>query len=256
MRRTASVWIAIGILMSIVPVTRATAQVSPTNMKSGCTSLASGPGLLETSLYVVPAGYNFVLTDLSFSPTGYGVAPVPSAWAVSFWVRNFNFNNDVRWVSGGLWDASGNHNWPVRTNWSTGIVFPAGEALRFGISGGAGNYPASTVCWSGYLVPTATSSVIPTAESPKLAMSAAPNPATRDVELRFDLARSQAVVVGVFSVEGRRIRTLARGTLAAGPHRVSWDGRDDRGTPVADGMYFARLEAEDGARTTRIVRIR
>jgi hypothetical protein len=223
-------------------------------MQSGCLAIAAGSGTLETSLYTVPTGYNFVLTDFSVTPGGYPLPAAPSAWDVSMWIRNFNFNSDVRWVTGSLWDASGNHNWPVRMNWSTGIVFPANESLRFGISGAP--IPASTVCWSGYLVPSTTSSVIPPADTDRLAMRAAPNPATKEVKLSFDLARRQSVVVGVFSVEGKRIRTLRQGTLEAGPHLLSWDGRDDHGKLVADGMYFARLSAEDGSRTTSIVHIR
>jgi len=207
-------------------------------------------------LYGVPAGYNFVLTDFSFSPSGYPIPPAGGTWKVAFWIRNFNLSSDVRWISGALWDAVG-HEWPVHMNWSTGIVFPAGEAVQFGMSGGAGGpYPTSTVCWSGYLVPTSTSSVIPSGETQPLAMRIAPNPSSSDVEFSFDLAKSQAVVLGVFSVEGRRVRTLHRGTLEAGQHQVSWDGRDERGRPVADGMYFARLEAKDGSSTTSVVRVR
>ena len=256
MRSSTAFRLALGILLVIGLAERAQAQVSPANMRSGCTTIAAGTGLLETSLYIVPTGYDFVLTDFSFSPTGYPTPPGAGPWAVSLWIRNFNFNSDVRWVSGAQWDAAGN-NWPVHMNWSTGIVFPANEALRFGISGGAGGpYPTSTECWAGYLVPSATSSVVPPAEASPLAMSAAPNPSTNRVELSFNLARPQAVVLGVFSVAGRRVRTLHRGTMGAGQHRLAWDGLDDRGRPVADGMYFARLEAKDGARTTSLMRMR
>jgi hypothetical protein len=254
MGRDIRVWLALGILVLVGSGTSARAQVSPVDMQSGCVTFAAGGGLLETSLYAVPAGSSFVLTDFSFTPSGYGVPPAAATWSVSMWVRNWNLNNDVRWVTGGLWDASGNHNWPVRANWTTGIVFPSNEILRFGISGAA--YPASTICWSGYLVPNATSSANPTPGTPLLGMRAAPNPATKDVELSFDLAKRQSVVLAVFSVEGRRIRTLQRGTLEAGEHRLAWDGLDDRGKPVADGMYFARLEAAEGSRTTSIVRMR
>jgi len=237
------------------------AQPTPANMQSGCTSIAAGSGLVETSLYNVPAGYTFVLTDFSYSPTGYAVAPVVPGggnpeWHVSLWIRNWIQNSDVRWVSGALWD-SGHQDWPVHMSWSTVIVFPAGEALRFGISGGAGGaIPASTACWSGYLVSTATGSIVPGDNGASLAFGVTPNPGADKVVLRFDLAKRQSVVVGVFTVEGRRIRTLQRGTLAEGSHQLSWDGRDEAGRPVADGIYFARLETQQGSRTTTIARVR
>ena len=254
MSRDIRTWLALGMLVLVGTGTSARAQVSPANMQSGCVNFAAGVGTLETSLYVVPPGSSFVLTDFSFTPSGYPTAPAPATWAVSMWVRNWNLNNDVRWVTGGLWDANGNHNWPVHANWTTGIVFPSNEVLRFGIGGAA--YPASTICWSGYLVPNATSSVNPTLEAPPLGMRAAPNPSNKSVELSFDLAKRQSVVLAVFSVEGRRVRTLQRGTLEAGPHQVAWDGLDDRGRPVSDGMYFARLQAREGSRTTSILHVR
>lgn len=247
--------LTMGMLLVISLAGSAQAQVNPANMRSGCTNIVAGTGLLETSLFNVPTGYDFVLTDFSFSPTGYPTPPAAGPWAVSLWIRNFNVNSDVRWVTGALWDNA-QHEWPVRMNWSTGIVFPANEALRFGISGGAGApYPTSTACWSGYLVSTATSSVVPPVEISPPEMSVVPNPSTNGVELNFELAKPQAVVLGVFSVEGRRIRTIHRGTLQAGQSHFSWDGRDDRGRPVADGLYFARLDAKDGSRTTSIVRM-
>ncbi len=113
-----------------------------------------------------------------------------------------------------------------------------------------------TVCWSGYLVANSTTSVIPGSAPAGPALSAAPNATAADVTLRFSLTRGGRVTLGVFSVEGRRVRTLHKGTLAAGSHEVTWDGRDDVGRLVADGLYFARLETSQGLRTTRIARTR
>jgi flagellar hook capping protein FlgD len=253
MKPSTTVQLALATLFLAGVATTARAQINPADMRSGCTMITAGSGTLETSLFNVPAGFNFVLTDFSFSPTGYPFPPAGGTWTVALWIRNWVLNSDVRWVSGAMWDNVG-HEWPVHMNWSTGIVFPANEALRFGMSGGP--YPASTVCWSGYLVPNTTSSVIPLPDDSQLAMRAAPNPSTKDVELSFDLAKRQSIVLGVFSVEGRRVRTLHRGSMEAGRHHVAWDGLDDRGQHVADGMYFARLEAKDGSRTTSFVRVK
>jgi flagellar hook assembly protein FlgD len=41
------------------------------------------------------------------------------------------------------------------------------------------------------------------------------------------------------------VRSLALGTLEAGIHAVVWDGRDDQGTRVANGVYLYRLSAGD-----------
>ncbi|MFM9914373.1 MAG: hypothetical protein ACKVOX_01090, partial [Rhizobacter sp.] len=50
----------------------------------------------------------------------------------------------------------------------------------------------------------------------------------------FNLPRSSTTSAGVYNSEGRLLRTLWRADeLPAGPHQQTWDGRDDRGQPVA-----------------------
>ena len=46
------------------------------------------------------------------------------------------------------------------------------------------------------------------------------------------------------------------GELAAGPHAVSWDGRDDRGATVAAGVYFVRFATPARTFHTRVVSLR
>jgi methionine-rich copper-binding protein CopC len=88
---------------------------------------------------------------------------------------------------------------------------------------------------------------------PGLEMHAKPNPFSQSLEIAFTLARGGAVRVEAFDVAGRRVRTLQREHLAAGPHRVVWDGRDDAGHPVT-GVVFVRVTSAEGSRTERAVR--
>jgi hypothetical protein len=86
--------------------------------------------------------------------------------------------------------------------------------------------------------------------------SAAPNPFRDRTRLAFALAAKGPVDLAIHSVDGRRVRTLARGIFEAGEHAVTWEGTDDHGAPVRPGLYFARLDVA-GARWTRtLVRIR
>ena len=82
-----------------------------------------------------------------------------------------------------------------------------------------------------------------------------PNPFDESATLRFDIPHAAPVRVEVFDVQGRRVRTLHKGWLNAGPHKLIWDGRDDRGFPVASGIYFSRLEWQKQVRTQRMVRV-
>jgi flagellar hook assembly protein FlgD len=79
-----------------------------------------------------------------------------------------------------------------------------------------------------------------------------PNPASAITTLGFTLPRAGDVRLEVLDVSGRRIRTLTAGAFAAGPHRATWDLRDDARVRVRPGVYFAFLDAS-GQRTMRRV---
>jgi flagellar hook assembly protein FlgD len=58
--------------------------------------------------------------------------------------------------------------------------------------------------------------------------------------------------MGIYSADGRRVRSLNSGTLSAGQHTFHWDRRDASGRPVAAGVYFVRLEAGGEVRSRRL----
>ncbi len=70
-----------------------------------------------------------------------------------------------------------------------------------------------------------------------------PNPFNPKTTLQFDLAEPSEVVLQIYDLSGRRIRTLVREEMPAGSHEQIWLGRDDQGRAVPSGVYFARLQA-------------
>ena len=83
-----------------------------------------------------------------------------------------------------------------------------------------------------------------------------PNPFHLGVEVEFALARGGDVDLRVYDLLGREVRVVARGlALSAGPHRLSWDGRDVRGRAVGSGVYFVKLKSPAGSWTRAIVKI-
>jgi len=89
-----------------------------------------------------------------------------------------------------------------------------------------------------------------------LMLSPAPNPAVGEAHLTFALARADEAELCLYSVDGRRVRTLARGRLEAGAHRLTWRGEDDAGRSVAPGVYWARLKTSGLTFTRRVVFLR
>jgi len=79
-----------------------------------------------------------------------------------------------------------------------------------------------------------------------------PNPFNPSTVLSFSLSHQGNVQLKIYSVQGRLVATLVDGELAAGPHSVTWQGRDDAGRLVSSGAYIARLEAPDATQSRRI----
>jgi hypothetical protein len=74
-----------------------------------------------------------------------------------------------------------------------------------------------------------------------------PNPFFGATTIAYDLAQPARVRIALYSPAGRALRVLEDGTAAAGPHRLTWDGRDGDGRRLAPGIYLVRFEG-DGIR--------
>jgi hypothetical protein len=94
---------------------------------------------------------------------------------------------------------------------------------------------------------------VPTGPPPPRSLTVAPNPARGACAIGFALARPSPGALEIHDAAGRRVRVLASGALAAGPHAVRWDGRDDAGRAAPAGVYFARLRAGGRDETRRFV---
>jgi hypothetical protein len=81
-----------------------------------------------------------------------------------------------------------------------------------------------------------------------------PNPFNPSTTIPFSLARDTRVALRVYNVRGQLVRTLLDEPMKAGAdYSVVWDGHDDRGTPVASGVYFYHMVTDRWAKTNKMV---
>ena len=59
----------------------------------------------------------------------------------------------------------------------------------------------------------------------------------------------------IYNVLGQPLRRVWTGPLAAGEHRLTWDGRDAQGRPVATGVYVYRLQVDEHTHTRKMVKL-
>ena len=70
-----------------------------------------------------------------------------------------------------------------------------------------------------------------------------PNPFNPTTLIRFQLPEASEVSLVIYNIRGQAVRHLVSGRKSAGFHQVVWDGTNDRGIPVASGVYLYRLKA-------------
>ncbi|MAF08879.1 hypothetical protein CMK11_00355 [Candidatus Poribacteria bacterium] len=85
-----------------------------------------------------------------------------------------------------------------------------------------------------------------------------PNPFNPETWIPFELSADADVVVSIYALDGRRVRTLDLGPRAMGEHTgrdaaAYWNGRNDTGEAVASGTYFYELHAGDERSARRMV---
>ena len=99
--------------------------------------------------------------------------------------------------------------------------------------------------------------VPPPADTTRFGMSLpAPNPFNPTTKIDFRIDGSARTALRVYDVRGSLVRTLVDEHLPAGDHTVQWDGRDDRGAPVASGTYFAALSSGSKTASQRVALVK
>ena len=77
-----------------------------------------------------------------------------------------------------------------------------------------------------------------------------PNLIYHKLIVEFTLPKELPVDLSVYSVNGRKLKTLFSGVANAGSKKLVWDGKDRYGNELPRGTYFLRLKAGD-LRTVR-----
>jgi hypothetical protein len=74
-----------------------------------------------------------------------------------------------------------------------------------------------------------------------------PNPASGSVNIEFSLARADQIELAILDQSGRLLRQLlAREQVPAGRFRTVWDGKNNSGGDLPNGVYFWQLKGRYG----------
>lgn len=71
-----------------------------------------------------------------------------------------------------------------------------------------------------------------------------PNPFNPSTTVEFSISQNQEVNISVFNIKGQKVKTLSKGMMEKGLHRIVWDGRNDTGHSVSSGIYFFMMDTQ------------
>ena len=85
-----------------------------------------------------------------------------------------------------------------------------------------------------------------------------PNPFNPETWIPYQLSEPAKVTLTIYAVNGTKVRTLALGLMPAGIYQSQsraayWDGRNNVGEPVASGIYFYTLTADEFTSTRKML---
>ncbi len=73
-----------------------------------------------------------------------------------------------------------------------------------------------------------------------------PNPFNPTTTIRFQIPEATHVLLKIYDINGKEIRTLIDEDETEGIKTVTWNGRDNNGRQVSSGVYFYRLISAKG----------
>ena len=72
-----------------------------------------------------------------------------------------------------------------------------------------------------------------------------PNPFNPETKFAFALPQAGEVKLRIYSITGQLVAALVDGKMAAGRHAISWNGKDQSGRSVANGVYWYQIIVTD-----------
>ncbi|MEW6685050.1 MAG: FG-GAP-like repeat-containing protein [Candidatus Edwardsbacteria bacterium] len=83
-----------------------------------------------------------------------------------------------------------------------------------------------------------------------------PNPFNQATAIKYQIAKECNVRIKIYNVNCQLVRILADEKKKPGIYEVKWDGKDNKGKPVASGTYYYQLNAGGFAETKKMVKVR
>jgi len=85
----------------------------------------------------------------------------------------------------------------------------------------------------------------------------APNPFYKSIRIQYQIVKPTTISLKIYNIFGQLVKTLVnKEKVMPGQYAIVWDGRDNFEKKVGSGMYFLRLETDDGIKIRKVLYIK
>ncbi len=83
-----------------------------------------------------------------------------------------------------------------------------------------------------------------------------PNPFKSETTINYSIPVSSNVIIEIYDIQGKKIKTLVNEYHALGNHSVVWNGTNENEIPTGTGIYFYRLKTDNNIVLKKIILIK
>ncbi len=83
-----------------------------------------------------------------------------------------------------------------------------------------------------------------------------PNPFSNSTNFEIFLNEPSEIIIEIYNINGKLVKTIAKGNVLSGLHTYKWDGRNNNGVELESGIYFYRLKADKNVLKKKMVLVK
>ncbi len=80
-----------------------------------------------------------------------------------------------------------------------------------------------------------------------------PNPFNPNTTITFEILENSDIKLNIYDLNGHLVRELMNGFKSAGTHSCTWNGKDENGITVSNGIYLYRFSSESFSLTRKMI---
>jgi hypothetical protein len=80
-----------------------------------------------------------------------------------------------------------------------------------------------------------------------------PSPFNPSTNISFKISKTGKVTIKIYNVLGKEIRNLLEDNFSPGEHKITWDGKDNKGNILPGGGYFIQMIAGSYQKTIKTI---